>query len=153
PMARRNRAQIRANAAARLRVAESAANGPKEGRPRVENDKEGKGKARWSAENLAQLRDHLLQPRWDEHLVRLNTGAGEWPLLEAECAFMDLQDLQNDRPAEFEALVAIVKPRGATKSPPDAPPHVLAWLTEAEMVLPDGSVDPLIAALLDGAYK
>jgi hypothetical protein len=116
-------------------------------------DREEHGKRDIDAEGAKRLLEKLRhRERWDEHKIGLKTGAGEWPLIDAECAFMDLQDMQKDRPEEFAALVALVKPRGVTRLPDAPAAQALAKLREAKIVLPDGSVDSLFAATLDGAY-
>jgi hypothetical protein len=84
--------------------------------------------------------------------VRLKGNGVEMELHTAEGRLLGLRLLQKDKPEVFETLVAIVKPRGATRLPGKVSAKAVAWLKKAGMLRPDGSPDEIVAAVLDAAY-
>ncbi len=116
-------------------------------------DNEGPRKKKWRDMTLDErLLASARGAMWDEYKIRLKGGTKLWPLMDAECALGDLQDMQSDRPEEFAALVGLVRPKSATRLPDTVPFAALQKLRKANIVQPDGSVDRLFAAMLDAAY-
>jgi hypothetical protein len=88
--------------------------------------------------------------------VRLRNGAemewGQvWALVKGLRAMQDPD--YPDGAEAFAALVALVKPRGATRLPDEVSPKGLKRLKSVGLVGADGSVDQDYATVLDASYK
>jgi hypothetical protein len=85
--------------------------------------------------------------------VMLKTTGAELLLHDATALLDCLREMQERKPDQFAALVAIVKPRGATCPPSSkVSPKALAVLKKHGLIGPDGSPEQRIAAILDAAY-
>jgi len=95
-------------------------------------------------------------PRWKElrdEPIRLrgNDAQMKWGI--ASGSLDALREIQQEAPDDFAALVAMVKPRGATRLPAKGSPENIAGLTNLSMLNPDGSPASHFAAMLDAAYE
>jgi hypothetical protein len=81
--------------------------------------------------------------------IRLRNGA-EMELAMAEATLFMLREMQHERPKQFEALVSIVKPRGATKLPNRISEKAVANLKRRGIFRPPRREE--YAAVLDAAY-
>jgi hypothetical protein len=111
---------------------------------------------KWFLE-LCRRRNALLDnnPRYGKLLdqtIRLKGNGAEMQLGLALAIVDVLRAIQTEKPEAFEALVALVKPKGATRPPDKASPQSLAVLQELwpETVGPDAW--PEYAKVLDAAY-
>lgn len=95
-------------------------------------------------------------PRWDQlcnEQVELKGNGAKIRWGSASSIIKRLRETQQEAPEDFAALVAIVKPRGATSLPPKGSRKSIQVLIDLAMLNPDGSPDPKCAAVLDAAYE
>lgn len=85
--------------------------------------------------------------------VRLKLNGAEMELGNAEFVLAWLRELQDEKPKQFAALVAIVKPKHGTRRPEKVSPKTIASLKKLGILAQDGSPDERFAAVLDAAYQ
>jgi hypothetical protein len=108
--------------------------------------------------SLAQSREDEWDARYVElfrQKIRLRENGAAMTWRTAIDAVDDLRHLQEEHPEAFVALVALVKPRGATRLLDKVPPEGLASLKKSVPYMLDrrGLVKPAYAAVLDAAYE
>jgi hypothetical protein len=137
---------------------------PREGQQQLTGKKKRKGDEppEWMTRAFRRRREVLdKNPRYSELLhqtIRLRDNGVEMEWGRAQSAVEVLRTLQQENAEAFTTLVALAKPRGATRLPSTVPPQALAALRETEWGCPgvfldaDGSVMPNIVFVLDAAY-
>jgi hypothetical protein len=131
------------------RVEVRATTQPKEGR--VVGEK-GKHDDEELERFLARIQSDPRHAELMRRTVTFKITGVEMPLSDAQGLLFRLREMQERKPDQFAALVAIVKPRGATSAPSRILPKALAALKKHGVIGKDGSPSQRVAAVLDAAY-
>jgi hypothetical protein len=148
-MARRQQHGAKKDAGKLRILGARASTQPKDGR--MVGDKGKQDKDRWERV-FARVQPN---PRYAELMrskVTLKETGVEMQMGNAMFLLTRLRDMQERMPRQFATLVALVKPRGAITTAGEVSHKALAILKKHGVVMPDGSPEKRIAAILDAAY-